>query len=137
MAPVPLDDLNRMDPGAFAATLGDVFEHSPWIAEAAYVQRPFATLNALFQAMTQAVRDAGAERQGTLIRSHPDLAGKAAREGAVTADSAREQMSAGLDRLSEEEFAAFHRLNEAYRLDRFARGYMLDEKGQGATPNLH
>jgi 2-oxo-4-hydroxy-4-carboxy-5-ureidoimidazoline decarboxylase len=65
--------------------------------------------------MTQAVRDAGAERQGTLIRSHPDLAGKAAREGAVTADSAREQMSAGLDRLSEEEFAAFHRLNEAYR----------------------
>ena len=115
MAPVPLDDLNRMDPGAFAATLGDVFEHSPWIAEAAYVQRPFATLNALFQAMTQAVRDAGTERQGTLIRSHPDLAGKAAREGAVTADSAREQMSAGLDRLSEEEFAAFHRLNEAYR----------------------
>ena len=115
MARVTLDDLNRMDPGAFAATLGDVFEHSPWIAEAAYVQRPFATLNALFQAMTQAVRDAGAERQGTLIRSHPDLAGKAAREGAVTADSAREQMSAGLDRLSEEEFAAFHRLNEAYR----------------------
>ena len=86
MARVTLDDLNRMDPGAFAATLGDVFEHSPWIAEAAYVQRPFATLNALFQAMTQAVRDAGAERQGTLIRSHPDLAGKAAREGAVTAE---------------------------------------------------
>ena len=54
MARVTLDDLNRMDPGAFAATLGDVFEHSPWIAEAAYVQRPFATLNALFQAMTQA-----------------------------------------------------------------------------------
>ena len=115
MARVTLDDLNRMDPGAFAATLGDVFEHSPWIAEAAYAQRPFATLNALYQAMIQAVRDAGAERQGTLIRSHPDLAGKATREGALTADSAREQMSAGLDRLSEEEFAAFHRLNEAYR----------------------
>jgi methylglutamate dehydrogenase subunit A len=25
----------------------------------------------------------------------------------------------------------------AYRLDRFRRGYVLDEKGQGATPNLH
>ena len=60
-----MDDLNRMDAQAFAVTLGDVFEHSPWIAEAAYAQRPFATLNALFQAMTQAVREAGAERQGT------------------------------------------------------------------------
>lgn len=115
MARVTLDDLNRMDPGAFAATLGDVFEHSPWIAEAAYAQRPFATLNALYQAMIQAVRDAGAERQGTLIKSHPDLAGKATRDGTLTADSAREQISAGLDRLSEEEFAAFQQLNEAYR----------------------
>jgi len=51
MARATLDDLNRMEPGAFAATLGDVFEHSPWIAEAAYAQRPFATLNALYQAM--------------------------------------------------------------------------------------
>src|SRR6476661_8751163 len=92
MARVTLDDLNRMDRPAFAATLGELFE-----------------------AMTRTVREAGADRQGTLIGSHPDLAGKAAREGALTADSAREQMSAGLDRLSEEEFAAFHRLNEAYR----------------------
>jgi hypothetical protein len=30
-----------------------------------------------------------------------------------------------------------HKLNAAYRLDRFRRGYMIDEKGQGATPNLH
>src|SRR6476646_4318820 len=98
MARVTLDDLNRMDRSAFAATLGDVFEHSPWIAEAAYERRPFATLCALFEAMTQTVREAGAERQGTLIGSHPDLAGKAAREGALTAASAREQMRAGLDR---------------------------------------
>jgi 2-oxo-4-hydroxy-4-carboxy-5-ureidoimidazoline decarboxylase len=115
MARVTLDELNRMDPRFFAATLGDVFEHSPWIAEAACERRPFATLNALFEAMTQAVRASGAERQSALIKNHPDLAGKAAREGALTADSTREQMSAGLDRLSDEEFAAFHRLNEAYR----------------------
>jgi 2-oxo-4-hydroxy-4-carboxy-5-ureidoimidazoline decarboxylase len=115
MARVTVDELNRMDPRFFAATLGDIFEHSPWIAEAACERRPFATLNALFEAMTQIVRDASAERQGALIRSHPALAGKAAREGALTPDSTREQMSAGLDRLSEEEFAAFHRLNEAYR----------------------
>lgn len=115
MARVTLDELNRMDPRFFAATLGDIFEHSRWVAEAACERRPFATLNALFEAMTQIVRNAGAERQNALIRSHPDLAGKAAREGALTTDSTREQMSAGLDRLSDEEFAAFHRLNEAYR----------------------
>jgi len=115
MARVTLDELNRMDPRFFAATLGDIFEHSPWIAETACERRPFASLGALFEAMTRAVRDAGAGRQSALIRSHPDLAGKAARDGALTSDSAREQTSAGLDRLSEEEFAAFHRLNEAYR----------------------
>jgi 2-oxo-4-hydroxy-4-carboxy-5-ureidoimidazoline decarboxylase len=115
MARVTLDELNRMDPRFFAATLGDIFEHSPWIAEAACERRPFASLSALFEAMTRAVRDAGAGRQSALIKSHPDLAGKAAREGTLTADSAREQTSAGLDRLSEKEFAAFHHLNEAYR----------------------
>jgi 2-oxo-4-hydroxy-4-carboxy-5-ureidoimidazoline decarboxylase len=115
MARVTVDELNRMDPRFFAATLGDIFEHSPWIAEAACERRPFATVAALFEAMTQALRASGAERQSALIKNHPDLAGKAAREGALTADSTREQMSAGLDRLSDEEFAAFHRLNEAYR----------------------
>ena len=30
-----------------------------------------------------------------------------------------------------------HALNAAFRLDRFRRGYMIDEKGVGATPNLH
>lgn len=115
MARVTLDELNRMDPRFFAAALGDIFECSPWIAVMACERRPFASLSALFEAMTRAVRNAGAERQGALIRSHPDLAGKAAREGALTTDSAREQMSAGFDRLSEEDFAAFHRLNEAYR----------------------
>jgi 2-oxo-4-hydroxy-4-carboxy-5-ureidoimidazoline decarboxylase len=72
-------------------------------------------LNALYEAMTAAVRGAGDARQMTLISGHPDLAGKAAREGTITADSKREQSSAGLDQLSEDEFAAFHRLNDAYR----------------------
>jgi 2-oxo-4-hydroxy-4-carboxy-5-ureidoimidazoline decarboxylase len=72
-------------------------------------------LAALHQTMTDAVRKAGDERQRALIEGHPDLAGKAAREGKLTADSTAEQAGAGLDRLSEEEFAAFHRLNDAYR----------------------
>jgi 2-oxo-4-hydroxy-4-carboxy-5-ureidoimidazoline decarboxylase len=112
---VTLDEINRMDQRAFIAALGDIFEHAPWVAEAADEARPFPSLNALFEAMTATVRGAGDARQMKLINGHPDLAGKAAREGTMTTDSKHEQSSAGLDRLSQDEFAAFHRLNDAYR----------------------
>ena len=65
--------------------------------------------------MMGAVRAAPRERQLEFLRGHPDLAGKAARAGAMTDDSKREQASVGLDSLSEEEFARFHRLNDAYK----------------------
>src|SRR3954469_7684039 len=114
MATFALDDINKMNLQAFVAALGDVFEHAPWIAEAAYEKRPFSTLNALYEAMTEAVRNAEKNRQIAFIRGHPDLAGKAAREGSMTDDSKAEQASAGLDRLTEDEFAKFHKLNDAY-----------------------
>jgi 2-oxo-4-hydroxy-4-carboxy-5-ureidoimidazoline decarboxylase len=115
MAQLTLDELNRMEEAAFVAALGDLFEHAPWVVRAAYASRPFASLAALYMAMTEAVRESGREHQRLLIGGHPDLAGKAAREGSLTADSTREQASAGLDQLSEREFAEFHRLNDAYR----------------------
>ena len=115
MDPISLDTLNTADRNAFAAALGEVMELAPWVADEAYAARPFASLAALYQAMTDAVRNAGEARQRALIDGHPDLAGKAAREGKLTADSTAEQAGAGLDRLSEAEFAAFHRLNDAYR----------------------
>ena len=65
--------------------------------------------------MTAAVRAAPREQRLKLIKGHPDLAGKAARAGTMTADSVAEQASAGLDRLSEQEFAEFHRLNDGYK----------------------
>jgi len=115
MAQMTLDELNGMDQSAFVAALGEVFEHAPWVAETAYRARPFADMSELYEEMTAAVRSADAGRQTALIKGHPDLAGKAARDGTITADSKLEQSSAGLDRLSEDEFAAFHRLNDAYR----------------------
>jgi 2-oxo-4-hydroxy-4-carboxy-5-ureidoimidazoline decarboxylase len=115
MSPVSLDTLNAADRKAFAAALGEVMELAPWVADEAYTARPFASVAALFAAMTGAVREAPQGRQRALIDGHPDLAGKAAREGKITADSVAEQTSAGLDRLSEAEFANFHRLNDAYR----------------------
>lgn len=110
-----LAEINALDRAGFVAALGAVFEHSPWVADLAYAARPFADVATLHRAMVAAVATAGAERQLALIRAHPDLAGKAARAGALGAHSTREQAGAGLDRLSEEEFARFHRLNDAYQ----------------------
>jgi len=125
-----LDHLNHSTKDAFVAALGDIFEHSPWIAEAAFAKRPFASLAALHAAMLGAVHDASVERQIDLIKAHPDLAGKAARAGALTADSTTEQGSAGLDRLSEAAFAAFHRLNDAYR-GRFGFPFVICARRHG------
>jgi len=115
MAQISLDDLNAMDGPGFMRALGDIFEHAPWVAEAVAAARPFRSLAALHDAMTRAVRATDAQTRRALIAGHPDLAGKAARAGTLTAASEAEQSSAGLDRLSEEEFAQFHRLNDAYR----------------------
>jgi 2-oxo-4-hydroxy-4-carboxy-5-ureidoimidazoline decarboxylase len=127
---VSLDTLNTADRATFMAAIGEVMELAPCIAEDAYAKRPFASLAALYAAMTDAVRSAGAERQRALIDGHPDLAGKAAREGNLTADSTAEQAAAGLDRLTEEEFATFHRLNDAYRA-KFAMPFIVCVRRHG------
>ncbi|MFI4998536.1 MAG: 2-oxo-4-hydroxy-4-carboxy-5-ureidoimidazoline decarboxylase [Reyranellales bacterium] len=112
---VTLADLNQMAPTAFAVAVGETFELAPWVAEAAHAKRPFPTVTGLHAAMMGAVRAAPPEMQLAFLRQHPDLAGKAARAGAITDDSQSEQASVGLDTLTEEEFARFHRLNDAYK----------------------
>jgi 2-oxo-4-hydroxy-4-carboxy-5-ureidoimidazoline decarboxylase len=115
MTTVSLDSLNKGSEGEFTAALADIYEHSPWVAKAAAAQRPFATLAALHEAMMAALRAAPSDTRLALIRAHPDLAGKAARGGTLTTDSTSEQSSVGLDQLTEEEFARFHKLNNAYQ----------------------
>lgn len=112
---ISIDQLNALSPADFTAALADIYEHSPWVAEAAAKQRPYPTLAALHEAMVAAVKAAPAEARSKLITAHPDLAGKAARDGALTKDSTSEQLSAGLDRLSEVDYARFHALNDAYK----------------------
>src|SRR5262249_47930551 len=124
MTKIALASLNAADVAGFMAALGDVYEHAPWVAQAASRQRPFATLAALHAAMMAAVRAAPPDQQRALINGHPDLAGKAARAGTMTVDSKAEQASAGLDRLSEAEYAQFHRLNNAYR-EKFGMPFII------------
>jgi 2-oxo-4-hydroxy-4-carboxy-5-ureidoimidazoline decarboxylase len=110
-----LDELNTADERGFVSALSNIYEHAPWVAETAARRRPFSTLAALAEAMQQAVKQAGSERQLALIAGHPDLANKAVRLDTLTLDSQAEQTSAGLNRLNNEEFDRFHRLNTAYR----------------------
>jgi 2-oxo-4-hydroxy-4-carboxy-5-ureidoimidazoline decarboxylase len=109
-----LADLNTAPAESFVETLGGIFEHSPWVAEAVASARPFASLEALHAAMVAAVDAAEEAQKLALLRAHPDLAGKLARAGALTDASTAEQASAGLDRLSEEEFQRFTAFNIAY-----------------------
>ena len=117
-------ELNAMGREELLGALGFLFEHSPWVAERAWAARPFASVEMLHQAMADAVRAATADERLALLRAHPDLAGKAARAGALTTSSVAEQASAGLDRLTDEEFARFEALNAAYR-ERFGFPFII------------
>jgi 2-oxo-4-hydroxy-4-carboxy-5-ureidoimidazoline decarboxylase len=118
-----LDRLNAMTPDAFVEAVGDVFEHAPWVAAAAAAGRPFPTVTDLHAAMVDTVRTATAADQLAFIRAHPELGSKVKRID-ITAESQAEQGSLGLDRLSDEEFVRFSRLNAAYR-DKFGFPFII------------
>ncbi|VVE08321.1 2-oxo-4-hydroxy-4-carboxy-5-ureidoimidazoline decarboxylase [Pandoraea nosoerga] len=132
-APLPMTrrtvaELSALPRAEFVAALDGIFEHSPWVAEAAWEDRPFATVAALHDAMCQAVINVGEGPQLDLIRAHPELAGKAAVRGELTAESTREQAGAGLDQCSTEEFARLTELNDAYKA-KFGFPYILAVRG--------
>jgi len=110
-----LETLNQLDRAAFTAALGHLFEHSPWVAREAWPLRPFPDAAHLHAALCGVMRGASPERQLALVRAHPDLAGRLAQQKKLTAESTREQASAGLDALGEAELAAFTELNAGYR----------------------
>lgn len=108
---------SEMDRDSFVATYGGVFEHSPWIAERAHdleLGPAHDSAAGLHNALARMFRSASEdERLGVLV-AHPDLAGKLAQAGRLTADSTAEQAGAGLDMLTDEEREAFTALNDAY-----------------------
>ena len=110
-----LPQLNSLSRDEFIRIVGPVFEHSPWIAEATWARRPFASVEALHVALCETVRSAGEEKQLALIRAHPDLVGKLALAGQLTKESTSEQATAGLDKLSPNEVELFQTNNAAYQ----------------------
>jgi 2-oxo-4-hydroxy-4-carboxy-5-ureidoimidazoline decarboxylase len=110
-----LEGLNAAPARDFVATLANVIEHSPWIAEAAERARPFASLADLRAALIRVIDEASAEQRHVLINAHPDLANRTQRAAGLTAESTAEQDGVGLDRLSDAEFALFEQSKTAYK----------------------
>ena len=122
-------DLTRAD---FVARFGGVFEHSPWVAESAYdrgLDSTCETAAGLHRIMADAMQSGSETRQSELINAHPDLAGRLARAGRLTADSTKEQASAGLDQLTDEERTHFTTLNDAYKA-KFGFPFIMAVKGR-------
>lgn len=123
-----LDQLNNAPAGQALAWLDGLYEHSPWIAEAALAQRPFASLAALKWALVRVLDGATLEQQLALIRAHPELAGKAMVAKSLTAESTNEQTRAGLTHCTPEEFERIQRLNRDYNA-RFGFPFILAVRG--------
>jgi len=109
-----LRGINHLDKPDFVAALGGVFEHSPWVASQAWHERPFASVDALHDAMIRTVRNAEHHVQLAFLRGHPELAGKEAQAGTMTDHSTAEQ--AGLNALTREEMRSLQWLNAAYAM---------------------
>ncbi|GAD21600.1 2-oxo-4-hydroxy-4-carboxy-5-ureidoimidazoline decarboxylase [Acidovorax sp. MR-S7] len=127
-----LEQLNAADTAAAMQLLDGLYEHSPWIAEAALAQRPFRSLTHLKHAMVQVLAEAPLERQLGLIRAHPELAGKAMVAKTLTAESTNEQNKAGLTQCTPEEFARIQQLNQEYNA-RFGFPFILAVRGPRGT----
>ncbi|MDA0224305.1 MAG: 2-oxo-4-hydroxy-4-carboxy-5-ureidoimidazoline decarboxylase [Proteobacteria bacterium] len=128
-------DLSRTD---FVARFGGVYEHSRWVAEKCFEDGMHHTAvlpSDLAGPMSHLVEAAGPKPQMILLRAHPDLAGKLARSGTLTAESTSEQAGAGLDECTEAEFQEFTALNTAYR-KKFGFPYILAVKGRHRTEIL-
>jgi N-carbamoyl-L-amino-acid hydrolase len=125
---IRMDQLNAASEAEAAKLLDGVYEHSPWIAQAALAERPFKSPAHLKHAMAGVVRNAGRDRQLALIRAHPELAGKAMVSKTLTAESTNEQGKAGLTDCTPEEFAKLQQLNTAYNA-KFGFPFILAVRG--------
>jgi beta-ureidopropionase / N-carbamoyl-L-amino-acid hydrolase len=135
MSLLTLDALNQADAAAFVRLLDGIYEHSPWVAEAAFAERPaegFRSLAGLKWALAQAVRTAPPAQQLALIRAHPELAGKAMVARALTTESTQEQTLSGLTHCSPQEFERLQQLNQAYN-QRFGWPFILAVRGPRGT----
>jgi 2-oxo-4-hydroxy-4-carboxy-5-ureidoimidazoline decarboxylase len=121
-----------MDKTGFVEYLADIYEHSPWVAECAELRRPYPTVATLVATMQACVERATRDAQLSLIRAHPELAGKLAIRDELTTASRSEQAAAGLNNCSETEFSILSKLNQAYR-EKFNFPFIVAVRGMNRS----
>jgi len=129
--PFSIEEINRFSQEEFTASIGWVFEHSPWVAERAWHRRPFVSSAHLSERMNGEVAAASINEKLALLRAHPDLGTRAK----ISPDSALEQAGAGLDRLTANEHAQLLGLNASYR-KKFGFPFLYAVKGSGKVAIL-
>jgi N-carbamoyl-L-amino-acid hydrolase len=127
-----LTQLNAATSTEALAWLDGLYEHSPWIAEAALQERPFASLAHLKHVMARIVSESSREQQLKLLCAHPELAGKAMVDNSLTKESTNEQGKAGLTQCTPAEFEKIQTLNAAYNA-KFGFPFILAVRGPRGT----
>lgn len=127
--PLSVAHAGTLDQEGFLGHFGGVYEHSPWVAREVWRRRPFSNFDALAGTFETVVREAPEDARLALVRAHPELGGREARKGALTAESAAEQAAAGLDRLTGEQVRRLEELNRAYA-ERFAFPLVISVRGR-------
>ena len=121
----------EMTEAEFVEVFGGVYEHSPWISRDAFhqgINEEQNTSVGLSSLMMDIVASADKTKVLGLINAHPDLAGKAAVDGTLTAESTSEQSGAGIDQCTAEEFEDFQKYNNAYK-EKFRFPFIMAVKG--------
>jgi 2-oxo-4-hydroxy-4-carboxy-5-ureidoimidazoline decarboxylase len=130
-----IQELNTVSPRVYMEALGGIVEHSPWVAERAFLKRPFAAVGDLHAKLMDCVRAASVAEKVALFNQHPELAGREAVAGSMTESSTSEQARLGLDRLPPAQFERLSRLNRAYR-ERFGFPFIAAVRLHGDLESL-
>ena len=129
-----INKINKLPESEFIKVFANIFENAMWIAEKLYNQKPFNNFEELSSKMLNIFETSKKEKQLKILKDHPDLANKT-KISSLTPDSLKEQISAGLDQCSEEEFNEFKKLNDSYK--KFGFPFILAVKGKTKTEILN
>ncbi|XP_061191981.1 2-oxo-4-hydroxy-4-carboxy-5-ureidoimidazoline decarboxylase-like [Saccostrea echinata] len=121
---IPLKKVNKMTYEEFIRCFGNVVEHCSLCAAAVWRERPFHDVQHIASSFGDFIDRLPTSGKEGILRLHPDLAGRLAQSGQLTSESTREQRSAGLDKMSEEERQRMSVLNKRYK-DKFGFPFVI------------
>jgi len=130
-----INKINKLSQSEFTKVFANIFENTSWIAEDLYNKKPFRDFQDLSAKIMNIFENSNKENQLKILRAHPDLADKT-RIKSLTKDSQKEQMNAGLDNCTKEEFDEFKNLNNEYK-KKFGFPFIIAVEGKNKLEILN